>query len=127
MSTHPTKSKRLKSVTLYLSGLALATIPPILAIITYFPLWRERSTASLLSGGTLLLVMIASVPLYKVLKEHLSSPSAPTVWVLIFISFYTVRSIVDEMVVISFVGLVSNLIASLFFKAAKKRKADDEN
>ena len=127
MSALTPNPKRHKYAIFYLVGLLLATAPPIIAIITYFPVWKERSGAAVFSGGALLLVAIACIPLYKFVKEHLRSPSAPLVWLLIYLTFLTVRSIADEMVVISFVGFLSNLLASFFFKAARKRRAGEEN
>lgn len=114
-------SKSKSAVFLFFTGIAIAVIPTILAIITYFPIWRSRSAEAVLSGGALLLLAIALIPLYKLFKEYFRSPSAPLVWFIIFLGFLTVRSIADEMVVISFVGFISNLIASFFFKSARKR------
>jgi hypothetical protein len=70
------------------------------------------------------MIAVALVPLYKHIKQTLKSPSAPLMWFFSFAVFMLLSRIADEMTVISFVGFVTNLIGSLFFKAAKKYEED---
>lgn len=102
------------------SGLAISIIPVSIAIFSYFPIWAKRDDNSLLSGISLLLIAVALVPLYKHIRQTLRSPSAPLMWFFSFAIFLLLSRIAHEMTVISFVGFVTNLIGSLFFKAAKR-------
>lgn len=102
------------------SGLAISIIPVSVAIFSYFPIWAKRDDNSLLSGISLLLIAVALVPLYKHIRQTLRSPSAPLMWFFSFAIFLLLSRIAHEMTVISFVGFVTNLIGSLFFKAAKR-------
>ena len=101
-------------------GLAISVIPVTVSVFSYFPLWIERGDASILSGISLILIGLAAVPLYKYFKQILRSPSAPVMWLIAFILFLSLSRIADEMTVISFVGLISNLIGSLIFKLARR-------
>jgi hypothetical protein len=46
-------------------------------------------------------------------------------WFLIFISFFLLSRIAREMTVISFVGFVTNLLGSVFFRIARKYGAKE--
>ena len=110
-------------------GMAISVIPVTVSIFSYFPLWISRQDASLLSGISLILIVLAAVPIYKQLKQAMHSPSAPLMWFFFFLLFLLLSRIADEMTVISFVGFITNLIGSVFFKLAKrydKSEADDE-
>ncbi len=74
--------------------------------------------ATVISGFSLLLLVLAAAPLFNVIKRMLRTPSAPVLWFIIFIAFLMLSRIADEMTVISFVGLVSNLLGAVFFRLA---------
>ena len=106
-------------------GLAISVIPVAVSVFSYFPLWIERGDITILSGISLILIGLAAVPLYKYFKQILRSPSAPVMWLIAFILFLSLSRIADEMTVISFVGLISNLIGSLIFKLARRYGKED--
>ena len=110
-------------------GMAVCIIPAAIATLSYFPLWIARDDASVLSGISLILIAISIIPLLKYVKAVFASPSAHTVWLIAFISFFLLSKIANEITVISFVGFVSNLIGAFIFKAAEKtgkREKDNE-
>lgn len=111
-----------KRFTLVALSIAVSVIPVAAAALGYFSLWRERGSAEVLSGTALILLLLASAPLFKLIKRALASPSIPLVWLVFFLLFFTLRSIADEITVISFVGLISNSIGALLFKLAQKYK-----
>ena len=110
----------LKRGIIRLVALAICTAPPIIATISFFPMWKSRGGGALLSGFTVLLLLASAYPLLKVLKRALRSPSVFTLWLIIFLVFALVRSIAHEMTVISFVGLTSNLIGACLFKLSDR-------
>lgn len=110
----------LKRAILKLFALLVCTVPPIVATVSYFPVWKGRADGSVLSGFTVLLLLISAYPLLKAMKRLLSSPSVFTVWLLLFLTFLLIRSIAYEMTVISFVGLISNLIGACLFKISRR-------
>ena len=100
-------------------GLFFSVIPVSVAIFSYFPIWISRADASILSGMSLVLIAVAMIPFYKYVKEALRSASVPFMWFIIFVCFFLLSRIADEITVISFVGFVSNLLGSVFFKIAR--------
>ena len=106
-------------------GLAVSVIPVTVAILSYFPIWLRRGDASILSGISLLLICLALVPFYKHIIKYMKSPSAPIMWLLIFLVFFMLSKIAYEMTVISFVGFITNLLGSFFFRLSKKYSAKE--
>ena len=99
-------------------GIFLCTVPPIICTLSYFPLWVDADRS--LCGAVLILLLIAALPLYKLLKEKLKSPASYTVWLLLFILFFTLSKIAAEMTVISFAGFVGNVLGALCMAGARK-------
>jgi hypothetical protein len=109
-----------RRVLLTLAALTVSVAPPLLATLSYFPLWKERSALALLSGWSLLLVILAASPILRLIRERLRSPSAWFVWLLLFLLFSCLSAIAAEMKVISLIGFISNLIGAYLFKLADK-------
>lgn len=107
-------------------GLIISVIPVAVSIFSYFPIWIAREDASVISGLSLVLTVLALVPFYRHVRSYLRSASAPLMWFIIFAVFFMLQRIAKEMTVISFVGFTSNFVGSLFFKLAKRygRKED---
>jgi hypothetical protein len=93
---------------------------PLAATMNYFPIWVNRSAESTVSGLFLFFAILCAIPLLKYFKRFIKSPSAPVMWGLLFATFLALRSILDEMVVISFVGFVANIIGLVLFKYAER-------
>ena len=119
-------SRSTKSLFLFLSGLLISVLPVAVAVISYFPVWSNKGAAAVISGFSLLLLLIAAMPLFKAIKSLTASFAVWSVWLIIFILFAALGSIADEMKIISFVGFISNLIGTVFFKLSKKIKDKEE-
>ena len=101
-------------------GLAFSTLPPLFAVISYFPIWKDRGAEVMLSGLCLFMILISIIPLIRAVKSALKSPSAPFIWLLIFLVFFSLSKIADDITVISFIGFISNLIGAFFFYLARR-------
>ena len=112
----------IKRAVFNLIGLAFSTLPAAVCILFYFPVWRERGIVATLSGFALLLLVLAAVPLFNLVKRALRSPSVPLMWFAVFVVFLALSSIAEEMTVVAFVGFVSNLIGAVFFRYAEGRR-----
>lgn len=123
MPTGNNPAKRLLFNTL---GVSICVIPVAVTIFSYFPLWIGREDASILSGVSLLLIGVALVPLFTYFRQILKSASAPVMWFILFVTFFLLSKIADEVTVISFVGLTTNLIGTLLFKLAKKYGPEED-
>ena len=118
------KNARIKRKALTTVGLLICTLPVIAAVLCYFPLWKSRGGGAVVSGMALILLIPALLPLLRFIREKLRSPSARTLWLVCFILFLGLSAIAEEMVVISFVGFVSNLVGSIFFAIAKRYECE---
>lgn len=106
-----------KSLIFRALGILFSVAPPALCVLFYFPLW-ESVSGKLLSGGTLFLLILASFPIFRIVAAHLKTPAAHTLWLIIFIIFYLLSAIAEEMIVISFTGFIGNAIGAVMFKLA---------
>lgn len=91
---------------------------PLIATFTQFPVWVERSAEATVSGLFLMFAILCSIPLFKSVKEKVKSPSILLLWCVMLAAFVSVRNIIDEMMVISFVGAVSNGVGLVLDKYA---------
>ena len=117
----------IKRNVLNLFGILFCTVPPILATLLYFPLWKSRSGLAAISGFTLLLILLSLMPLIKLIKRVFSSPSVHTMWFFAFVIFLLLSKIADEVTVITFTGFIGNLIGAVLFSlAGRKETTHDE-
>ena len=116
-----TKGKIIKS-----SAVVLDVSVPFIATLTQFPLWVERSSDATMSGLFLMLAFFSVLPFLKQLKAYFKSPSVLVVWAIILVFLICIRNIIDEMLIVSFAGLTSNLIGAGIYKlgAWVERKGD---
>lgn len=112
------KTNKFAKFALQFLGFSLCIVPPLICTASYFPIWKESTQA--LSGGALLLLLISSIPIYKLIKRKLSSPASYIIWLVLFVVFFTLSSIAEQMTVISFFGFVGNLLGAICFKIAKR-------
>ena len=103
-------------IALRISAVLLSVIPPIWATLSYFPIWRGRGTIAMLSGFTVILLLISIVPLLRLIRRFFKSPTATTMWFILFLIFFALSKIADEMVVISLFGYLGNLSASFLWR-----------
>lgn len=106
-------------------GVLCSVLPPLLAILCYFPVWLRRGGDYALCGFTAVLIILAFLPLLRLIRRAAASASAHTVWLVIFLLFLLVSRIADEMVVISFIGFIGNLVGAIMFKLAERAKKDE--
>ena len=115
----------IKAAALRLLALTVATAAPLIAVLSYFPSFGRGGAAGMISGFSLLLLVLVSVPLFKFIAEKLRSASAPVMWLFVFILFFSLSSIARQMTVISLVGFISNLIAAVIFRLADKHGGEN--
>lgn len=121
------KQSPIKRAALWLTGMALCVIPPVCCILLYFPIWIARGGEYVVSGLTVLLLICAALPLYRALRTALRSPAGYTVWLILFIIFFTMSKIAEQMAVVSLVGFIGNLAGAVFFRLSGGGGETDEN
>lgn len=119
----PKNSSAFVSFCLHIVALCFCILPPALCTLFYFPLWRG-SSAKTIAGGTLLLLLLSAMPLFKLIRHKLKSVAGYVGWLVLFILFLTLSSIAHEMTVISFYGFIGNLIGAVLFKISDRRRVE---
>ena len=109
--TNATKGRILKT-----TALAIDVIIPAAATLSQFPIWINRDTASTVSGLGLVLIALSCIPFYRQIREYFKSPSAPVLWLVLFLAFTMLESIAAEIKMVCFFGLVANLIGAGIYK-----------
>lgn len=110
----------LRAAVLKLVGLVIAIAPATVAVLLYFPFWAKVGGGSVISGFALLLLVLCAVPFFKYVRRHFTAPSAHVMWLILFLLFFSLSRIAEQMTVISLVGFISNLISSFLFRAARR-------
>lgn len=100
------------------SALTIDVGAPLIATMTQFPIWVERSAGSTVSGVFVFLAILSAVPLFKFFQGRLKTPSAPLMWALALAFLVGLNAIIREMMLIAFVGAISNTIGWAMFKIA---------
>lgn len=111
-----------KYVLLYALGLVLCVVPVATSVLFYFPLWCAKGGGAVVSGFSVLLMILCLIPFGKHLKEIFKSPSGYILWLTLFIIFLLLSKIANEMTVISFVGFIGNALGAVAFKLSQKFK-----
>lgn len=115
------KTSNLKLKLVFFSlGMLLCTLPPLAATLSFFPFWVGGESVKLVSGFTLLLCILAHVPLLRALKRLLSSGASYVMWLVLFLIFLVLQNIAYEMTVISFLGFIGNALGAVFFKLSER-------
>lgn len=109
--TRKTKGNLLKCL-----ALGVDVGAPLIATLTQFPAWTERSSGATVSGLFVLFALLSALPLLKQFGSMLKTPSVPVVWAIGCAALFCLRSIVDEMIIICAVGAISNAVGTVMYK-----------
>ena len=104
-------------------GIVLCVLPVSLSILCYFPVWVAEGGEGIMPGLAALLLVLAAIPLWRLIRRALSSMASYTLWLVAFILFLCLSRIADEMTVISFVGFVGNAIGAVVFRLSERLRA----
>lgn len=113
-------TNRVKYLVLNILALALCIAPPAITALYYFPLWTDATAR--VSGLAVLILIVCAIPFWRVLRDTFKNPSVKTIWFVGLLTFWLIRPIVDEMIVICAVGCIANWIGGLIFKWRDKYK-----
>ena len=101
------------------AAIALDVGAPLIATLTQFPVWVNKSSEATVSGLFLLLALVSVIPFFKQIKEYIKSPSVWVPWTVIFGMMIVLRSILDEMIIVCFVGMVANILGAGIYNVGK--------
>ena len=97
-------------------GLFFSVLPPAICTLCYFPLFSARGAGAAVCGLSALLLSVAFLPLMRFLRARWRTPSATLLWGGLFLLFFALSKIADEMTVIAFFGFAGNLCGAGLFR-----------
>ncbi len=99
-------------------GLAIAidVTGPLTATLTQFPIWIERSSEATMSGVFLFLALVSCLPFIKQILNYFRSPAVWVIWLVLFVFLTMLSNIINEMIIVCFVGVLSNCIGTIIYK-----------
>lgn len=106
-----TKGKVIKGV-----AVGIDVLGPFIATLTQFPIWVDKSAEATMSGLFLVFAALSVIPFFKQIKAFIKSPSAWAIWVVLFVFFVALQSIISEMLIVCFWGMVANIIGAVIYK-----------
>lgn len=98
---------------LYYFGIAVSVAAPLITAMTQFPVWTEKIPKSQLGSMFIFTALLSCIPFLKHIKMHLKSPSAVTVWTLLFIICWAMNKIIEQLYIIALVGMIANAIGGV--------------
>lgn len=105
-----------KRTILHISALTVDILPPVIATIAQFPVWIETSSEATVSGLAVLMLFFCALPFVNQIKEWLKNPSVPIMWAVIYVVFCLLQNIIDQIVIVAFIGLISNVVGTGLYK-----------
>jgi hypothetical protein len=109
-----------KGRVLKISALTIDILAPLVATLTQFPIWIDKSAEATVSGVAMLLVFFSCIPALKYIKAFIKSPSVPIVWLVVFVMLTMLNNIIDQMIVVAFIGVISNTLGTMLYKIGEK-------
>ncbi len=106
---------------LRLLGMGLCVLPPAVATLEFFPLWLTREECRL-SALSVFLLLLAAVPLLRLLRTRLRSPSAWMVWLVLWALLAAFEPIIASLRTIALISFPTSLLGALCFRLAKKKE-----
>ena len=68
----------------------------------------------------MLLIFFSLIPALKFVKAFIKSPSVPVVWLIIFVMLTILNSIIEQMIIVAFIGVISNTLGTILYKIGEK-------
>ena len=104
-------------------GLALCVLPPALATLEYFPLWFSEGRTAV-SAVAVLLLLLSAVPIIRLVRKHLRSPSAWMLWLVLWALLAALRPILAAIETIALISFPTSLLGALCFRLARRQGED---
>lgn len=112
-----------KGAVMYYTGVVVSVLAPLITAMTQFPIWTENVPKSQLGGMFIFTALLSCIPFLKHIRMQLKTPSAVTVWALLFLVCWAMNKIIDQLYVIALVGLVANILGAVLCAVGNKLRA----
>ena len=108
------------TLALRILGLFLSVLPPAIATLEFFPLWLSEGTTTL-SALSLLLLLLAAIPIFRLLKKHLHSPAPWMLWLVLWLALRAFLPIASAIETIALVAFPTSFLGAVCFRVAQRR------
>lgn len=98
------------------SALVMAVGCPIGAAATQFPVWVHESAEATMSGMFLVIVLLSSIPIFRLMRDRLKSPFMPLLWIAFTVVLLALRAIIDDLILIGGIASISNTAGWALYK-----------
>lgn len=98
---------------LYYIGMTVSVLAPLITAMTQFPVWTEKVPKSQLGSMFVFTALLSCIPFLKHIKMQLKTPSAVTVWTLLFLICWAMNKIITQLYLIALVGMIANVIGAI--------------
>ena len=105
-------TNKTKGNIIYYSGLIAAILAPFITACVQFPVIRETADKSEISALFIVCAFVCAAPLYKHINITFKSPTNAVMWTVVFALAWSLDKIIHQIMLIAFVGMVSNIICS---------------
>ncbi len=92
---------------------------PLVATLTQFPVWVQRSSEATVSGLFLVFAFLSCLPFLRQIREYMRSPSVLVIWAVLLVLFLCLKNIIVEMIVVCFAGLCANIVGAILYRIGK--------
>lgn len=119
-------SNRIKGKVIRYSAIAFDVGAPLIATLTQFPVWVQKSADATVSGMFLFLAALCCIPFFRQLRDVMKNPANPVFWVIMVAILVALRKIIDEMILVGVVAAIANITGSFIYKWGQAVEARPE-
>ena len=98
-------------------GILFCVLPPAISTLSFFPIWMADSKTAV-SALTVILLALSALPLFRILKAHLRSPSAWMIWLVLWGFLFAFRPIAPAIETIALISFPTSLLGAVCFRVS---------
>ena len=119
-------TNRFKGKLIRYGAVSLDVGAPLIATLTQFPVWVDKSADATVSGMFLFLAALCCIPFFRQIKEVMKNPANPVFWIVVVGILISLRKIIDEMILVGVVAAIANITGSFIYKWGQAVEARPE-
>ena len=107
-------------------GVALCVVPPALSTLEFFPLWLSDGKSTL-SALSVILLLLSALPLIRMIKHRLRSPSLWMFWLFLWVALTVLIPIAATIKTIALISFPTGFLGAVCFRLAKRRRGAERD
>lgn len=106
-------------------GVLLSVVPPAVSTLEFFPLWLTDGRSAL-SALSLMLLLLSAIPLFRIVKRHLRSPSPWMLWLLLWAALSVLLPIARAVKTIALISFPTGFLGAVCFRLARGKERHEQ-